>query len=248
FTKNYINLQSVAFPPQLDGPVNRGRKPSTLFVMQDIIDAFFVKTSDLSNLGGEQCPVVPTLQHLPGEDKSLSDNEDLYSATDREEGGRPETGRDAPTGTIDEEDKIKQKSMVNVLRPRSSRIVKERRKSRAGEDADQSIPIDEDTLFRRMRRSPRFFSEDHGAQPHEDGDGQDLEDGIERDTHEELRTLREPGAARRDPPAASTLSSRPASSPELVLRGFLPAKAPADTSIHSGAFTGKTTTEDHKFI
>ncbi|CVL13584.1 uncharacterized protein FPRN_06973 [Fusarium proliferatum] len=241
FTKNYINLQSVAFPPQLDGPVNRGRKPSTLFVMQDIIDAFFDKTSDLSNLGGEQCPVVPTLQHLPGEDKSLSDNEDLYSATDREEGGRPETGRDAPTGAIDEEDKIKQKSMVNVLRPRSSRIVKERRKSRAGEDADQSIPIDDDTLFRRMRRSPRFFSEDHGAQPHEDGDGQDLEDGIERDTHEELRTLREPGAARRDPPAASTLSSRPASSPELVLRGFSPAKAPADTSILSGAFSKYST-------
>ncbi|RBA08488.1 hypothetical protein FPRO05_14365 [Fusarium proliferatum] len=205
--------------------------------MQDIIDAFFDKTSDLSNLGGEQCPVVPTLQHLPGEDKSLSDNEDLYSATDREEGGMHETGRDAPTGAIDKEDKIKQKSMLNVLRPRSGRIWKERRKSRAGEDADQSIPIDEDTIFRRIRRSPRFFSEDHGVQPHEDGDGQDLEDGIERDTHKELRTLREPGAARRDPPAASTLSSRPASSPEPVLRGFLPAKAPADTSIHSGAFT-----------
>ncbi|KAG5804409.1 hypothetical protein H9Q74_012002 [Fusarium xylarioides] len=189
---------------------------------RDVLNAFFDKTSDLSNLGGEQCPMVPTMQHVPGEDKSLSDSEDIYSATDREGDVEVhETGRDAPTGAMDKEETIKQKSMINVLRPRSGRIVKGRRKSRASEDVDQSVPIDEDTYDTSTN-----------------GDDQDLEDGVTSIEREiELRTLREPEVARPDPPAASMLSSLSASSPEPVLRSFFPARAPADTSIHSRAFS-----------
>ncbi|KAJ4248078.1 hypothetical protein NW762_012848 [Fusarium torreyae] len=165
FTKNYISLQSLAFPPQLEGPADRGRRsPSTLFVMQDIIDAFFEKTNDLASLGGEQRPLVPsTQQHIPSsnEDRGLSDEEDLYSATDREEDVEmAETGRDTLTHVMEDDKAIDRRSMVNMLGPRSRRIAKERPKSAVSEGAGRSIPIDEDTMHRQAHRSPHFLSEE----------------------------------------------------------------------------------------
>ncbi|RSL89850.1 hypothetical protein CEP52_014772 [Fusarium oligoseptatum] len=202
FTKTYLSLQSLAFPPQLDTHVAPGKSPSPLFVMQDIINAFFERTE---TLGPGPRP------HFPDEGSQHPDGEDLYSATDNEGDVTMRGPLNDRVGSKEEDDAATRRSRSNVLGPRSSRIFKGRRRSRHGRASRPPNP-DGQTMFRQLRRSPQLLSEDMEAWLRAPtltgGDNRSIAShqpavpsSIPSST-EYSPTLREPRAARQPPHAA----------------------------------------------
>ncbi|KAL6409091.1 hypothetical protein AUP68_05460 [Ilyonectria robusta] len=131
FTKSYIQLRSQAFLPQLAGPVSRGNAVSTLFVIRDVINAFFGANSRIMY---EDPYELSPLNSLPVDEAS----NDFTTFTPPEIGRlnqdentiMEELGNDGSVDAL-EMQKRNQTDTSNTVRPRARRIEKKRRKSQA---------------------------------------------------------------------------------------------------------------------